>query len=67
MMHIFSEHLITALAVLCWLLLAAVVWRALPLPQLPVLAVRRRWALLAMPWPGRLALGLRVELVVLAR
>jgi hypothetical protein len=62
-----TEQLLITLAVLCWLVLACLVWRTVPLPQLPVLAVQRRWALLAMPWPGRLALGLRVELVVLAR
>jgi hypothetical protein len=62
-----TEQLFTALAVLCWLVLAAVVWRALPRPQLPVLAVRRRWAAVAMPWPNRLAVGVRVEFTLLAR
>jgi hypothetical protein len=61
------ESLITALAVLCWLLLAAVVWRALPQPQPPVLAVRRRWAAVALPWRGRVAVGLRVEFTLIAR
>jgi hypothetical protein len=62
-----SEQLITTLAVLCWLVLACFVWKALPRPQLPVLAVRRSYSVLALPWPGRLALGVRVQVFVVAR
>lgn len=61
------DSLITGLAVLCWLLLACLVWKALPLPQLPIVAVARSWSLLGTPWRGRVALGVRVQVFVFAR
>jgi hypothetical protein len=61
------DSLICALLVACWLVLVALVWRALPLPQPPLLDYSRRWAVLGVPWRGRVALGVRVEVRIISR
>lgn len=56
------------LIVLCWLLLACVVWRTVPLPStLAPRHVRRRWTRFYCPWPGRFGFAIDVRLVVLTR
>ena len=59
--------MLTNLIVTLWLLSAALVWRTVPLPQAPIVNFRRSYALAAQPWRGRVAVGLRIELVLLSR
>jgi hypothetical protein len=55
------------LCVLLWLLACTLVWHTLPRPQLPIVRFSRQFALVRQPWRGRLALGIRVQVFLLAR
>jgi hypothetical protein len=55
------------LYVLLWLLACTLTWRSLPRPQLPVVRFSRQFAFVRQPWRGHLALGIRVQVFLLAR
>jgi hypothetical protein len=57
----------TRCCIILWLLTCTLVWWTLPRPQLPFVHWQRQFIVVRVPWPGRLALGVRMQVFILAR